>query len=281
MNVSTLLTDEAKEVLTEGSLHAIEQALTEKINIAVESALTEQDDLYATKLQQLITAIDKDHTAKLKRVVEAIDRNNYGKLAKVVKMYERALSKEANGFKNTLVESISNYLEEFLNEAVPVEAITEATKNKTAMTVLGNLRKVLAIDSALMSESVQGAVIDGKNQIDNLTKKVDELAKENALLKEHYSKTKSALLLESKTANLSDKKKEYIKRVLGDKSPKFIEENFDYTLRLFEKKEQERISIIKEQAFSKREVKADAPVLKPTTTTQVTNPYLTELQKIK
>ena len=73
MKVSTLLTDEAKEVLTEGSLQAIEQALTEKINLTVESALTEQDDLYASKLQQLITAIDKDHTAKLKRVVESIE----------------------------------------------------------------------------------------------------------------------------------------------------------------------------------------------------------------
>ncbi len=282
MNVSTLLTDEAKEVLTEGSLHAIEQALTEKINLAVESALTEQDDLYASKLQQLITAIDKDHTAKLKRVVESIDRNNYGKLVKVVKMYESALSKEAKGFKNTLVESISNYLEEFLNEAVPVEAISEATKNRTAMTVLGNLRKVLAIDTALMKESVQGAVINGKTQIDDLTKKVDELARENALLKESYSKTKSALILESKTAGLSDKKREYIKRVLGDKSPKFIEENFDYTLRLFDKKEQERISIIKEQAFNKREVRADAPVVQPTAPIKhVTNPYITELEKIK
>ena len=282
MKVSTLLTDEAKEVLTEGSLQAIEQALTEKINLTVEAALTEQDDLYASKLQQLITAIDKDHTTKLKRVVEAIDRNNYNKLAKVVKMYEKALSKEAKGFKDTLVESISTYLEEFLNEAVPVQAISEATKNKTAMTVLGNLRKVLAIDSALMKESVQGAVIDGKNQIDDLTKKMNELAKENALLRESYSKTKSALILESKTASLSDKKKEYIRRVLGDKSPKFIEENFDYTLRLFDKKEQERISIIKEQAFSKREVKADAPVVKPAPVTkQVSNPYVTELDKIK
>jgi len=282
MNVSTLLTDEAKEVLTEGSLQAIEQALTEKINLAVESALTEQDDLYASKLQQLITAIDKDHTTKLKKVVEAIDKDNYNKLANVVKMYEKALSKEANGFKDTLVESISNYLEEFLNEAVPVEAITEATKNKTAMTVLSNLRKVLAVDAALMSESVQDAVIDGKNQIDDLTKKVNELAKENTLIKENYSKTKSALILESKAAGLSDKKREYIKRVLGDKSPKFIEENFDYTLRLFDKKEQERISIIKEQAFSKREVKADAPVVKPTPTTkQVSNPYVTELDKIR
>lgn len=116
-----------------------------------------------------------------------------------------------------------------------------------------------------------------------LAKKVNELSKENALIKENYSKTKSALILESKTGGLSDKKREYIKRVLSDKTPKFIEENFDYTLRLFDKKEQERISIIKEQAFTKREVKADAPVVKlvATTKTPENNPYLTELQRYK
>jgi hypothetical protein len=52
---------------------------------------------------------------------------------------------------------------------------------------------------------------------------------------------------------------------------------------LFDKKEQERISIIKEQAFTKREVKADAPVVKqtPATKTSDNNPYITELQKYK
>jgi hypothetical protein len=283
MKVSTLITDDAKQVLTEESLQAIEEALTERIKLNVESALTEQDDLYAKKLQQLITAIDKDHTAKLKRVVEAIDKDNYSKLSKVVKMYEKTLSKEANGFKDVLVESISNYLEEFIDEAIPTKAISEATKNKTAMTVLSNLRKVLAVDSALMSESVQDAIVDGKKQIDMLAKKVDELSKENTIIKENYSKTKSALILESKTVGLSDKKREYIKRVLSDKTPKFIEENFDYTLRLFDKKEQERISIIKEQAFTKREVKADAPVVKQVATTKTpeNNPYVRELERYK
>lgn len=284
MKVSTLITDEAKQVLTEESLQAIEEAFTKKLDLTVESALAQQDDLYAKKLEQLIAAIDKDHTTKLKRVVEAIDKDNSNKLVKVVKRYETELTNEAKNFKETLVESISNYLEEFLDEVVPAEAITEATKNRTAREVLSNLRKVLAIDSALMSESVQDAVIDGKKQIDELSKKVEELSRENALIKESYSKTKSALILESKTSGLSDKKKEYIKRVLGDKTPKFIEENFDYTLRLFDKKEQERIDIIKEQAFNERKVKADAPVIRESVQpkqSQDSNPYISELQRYK
>jgi hypothetical protein len=283
MKVKNILPDEATQILSEESLQVIENAFSKKLQLTVEAALTEQDDLYSKKLEQLITAIDKDHTTKLKRVVEAVDKSNAGKLVKVVKKYERELTTEAKQFKATLTEAISNYLEEFLDEAIPTQAIAEATKNRTAREVLSNLRKVLAIDSALMSESVQDAVIDGKKQIDTLTTQVSELSKENALIKESYFKTKASLLIETKTSGLSDKKKEYIKRVLSDKSPKFIEENFNYTLRLFDKKEKENIDIIREEAFKTRSVKADAPVLKESTENkQISgNPYLSELQRYK
>lgn len=284
MKVTEILNEDTKQILSEESLQAIEEALQNKINLAVETALTEQDDLYSEKLTQLLAAIDKDHTTKLKRVVEAIDRDNSKKLLQIVEKYELTLTEEANKFKATLVESISDYLEEFLSESIPTEAIVEATKNKTAMTVLENLRKVLAIDSALMKESVQDAVVDGKNQIDKLAKQVNELSKENAILKENFLKTKSELVLEGKIASLPDKKKEYLRRVLGDKSPKFIEENFDYTLRLFEKKEKERLEVLKEEAFKDRSVKADVQPIKEATKPQLphlNNPYLAELQKIK
>ena len=281
MNIENILPQQAKDLLTEESLSSIQQAIEAKTGVLVEAALVEQDELYASKLKQLITAIDKDHTAKLKRVVEAVDRTNAAKLLSVVKKYEKEINQGAASFKNTLVESISDYLEEFINEAIPVEAIEEATKNRTATEVLGNLRKVLAVDSALMSESVKDAVIDGKKQIDELSTEAEKLKKENALLKESYLKTKADLLLETKTASLADKKKEYLKRILSDKTPKFIEENFDYTLRLFEKKEQERIDIIKEQAFTNRKVKADAPREVVQEEKKQHNPYVSELQRMK
>jgi DNA polymerase/3'-5' exonuclease PolX len=116
-------------------------------------------------------------------------------LVQVVKKYEKELNGSANQFKDTLVESISDYLDEYLEESVPTEAIEEATKNRTAREVLGNLRKVLAVDSSLMSESVKEAVMDGKTQIDELSEKVTELEKENSLLKEAYNKQTASLLL--------------------------------------------------------------------------------------
>lgn len=284
MKVKNLLPENAKEILTEQSLQVIEEAFSKKLELTVEAALVKQDELYAAKLQQLMKAIDKDHSAKLKVVVEAIDKNNAKKLLNVVKKYEAELDNDAKKFKSTLVESISDYLEEFIDEAIPAQAIQEATKNKTAYDVLNNLRRVLAIDSALMKESVKEGVVDAKVQIDTLTEQVNKLSKENNLLKENFLKTKTALILEEKTQNLSEKRKEYIKRVLGDKSPKFIEENFDYTLRLFDKKEHERIEVIKEEAFKNRRVKADAPVIRESVnnnTETETNPYLSELQRYK
>ena len=277
-----MLTDDVKQILSEESINAIQTAFQSKTDLLIEAALVEQDTLYAEKLEQLMTAIDVDHTKKLRKVVEAVDRSNAKKLLKVVNRYEAEINSKAKEFKTAIIESVSSYLEEYIDEAIPTEAILEATKNRTATTVLHNLRKVLAVDSALMSESVKGAVVDGKNQITELSDKVAKLTAENNIIKENYNKVKANLILENKTSHLSAKKKDYLKRVLGDKSPKFIEENFDYTLRLFERKDQERLNMIKEEAFDNRKVKADAPQeIQQESTTRFNNPYVDELQRFK
>jgi len=277
-----VLPEEAEKILSEKSIDDIETAISEKIELQVEAALTNQDELYAEKLQELVSAIDKDHSTKLTRVVEAIDHSNAIKLVKVVKKYERELGADASKFKNTLVESISDYIEEYIQESVPTKAITEATQNRGARDVLNNLRKVLAVDSSLMNESVKEAVVDGKQQISSLTEQVNKLEKENNLLKEAYHKNKADLLLETKTAGISDKKKEYLKKILSDKTPKFIEENFEYTAKLFDKKENERIKVIKEEAFVQRKVKTDAPriISKKEKPKGAHNPYLEELKRV-
>jgi len=280
MNIEKALPEQAEEVLTEESVQAIETAIEEKIQLSIEAALTSQDELYAEKLQELVGAIDKDHTTKLKKVVKVVDINNANKLINVVKRYEKELTGTANTFKTTLVESISDYLDEYIEESVPTEAIEEATKNRTAREVLSNLRKVLAVDSSLMSESVKDAVMDGKTQIDQLTEKVNKFEKENTLLKQAYNKQSSTLILENKTSAMVGKKREYLFKILSDKSPKFIEENFDYTAKLFDRKEKERLSVLKEEAYKTRKVKTDAPVQPITEEKKVTrNPYVDELRR--
>ena len=248
-----------QNILSEESVNAIEKAFADKLNLHTEAALAKQDELYASKLESLLEAINKDHSEKLVKVVEAIDKNNSVKLINIVKKYETELNESAANFKQQLVESISQYLEVAIDEVIPAGAIEEATKNKQALAVLEGLRKTLAVDSALMKESIKEAVVEGKIQIDEATQKAEVLAAENAKLKREISEMKKAVFIESKASKMPATKQEYIKKVLSDKDYKFVVENFDYVSKLFDKREAEQVETIKEQAFASRTVKADAP----------------------
>lgn len=275
-----------QNLLSEESLNTIETAFNEKIKLHVESALTKQDDLYASKLASLLEAINSDHSNKLTKVVEAIDQNNAKKLINIVKKYEKELNESAGSFKSQLVESLSTYIDAYIDEAIPATAIEEATKNKQALAVLEGLRKTLAIDSALMTESIKDAVVEGKHQIDEATTKVDSLVSENTKLKKEIESMKKSVFIESNTAKMPDSKKEYLKKILSDKDLKFVKENFDYVSKLFDKKEAEQLEVIREDAFSKRTVKSDAPrVVSESNKTQKQDPlissYLGELNKAR
>ena len=279
-----LLPTELQDVLTEKSVEAIESALKEKVELSVEAALTSQDELYSEKLETLISSIDKNNAIKLKNVIESVDGNNAAKLVKVVKKYETELNEGAVEFKETLVESISNYLEEYIEEAIPTAAIEEATRNNAAVAVLKNLRNTLAVDSSLMAESVKSAIIEGKDEIDTLKAELASLKESNTTLQESYNEAKTAVYLESHTAQYSDNKATYLKKVLSDKTPKFIEENFEYTARLFDRKEKEQLNVIRKEAINNRVVKADAPKLvveKKVNPSTPVNPYLDGLDKMK
>jgi hypothetical protein len=262
-NLKNLFTEDVQKVLTDETLTAIEEAFDSKVNISVEAALLEQDEIYASKLETLIDAIDKDHTKKMKTLVEAVDKSNASKFVKIVKLYEKDSKVSAKKFKNALVESISAYLEEYLEESINKDDIAQAVKNKTAFNVLKNLQKVLAVDSIMMKESVQEAVIDGADKISKLEQENAELKKQFKALYEQNQRTEVISLIESKTSKFSESKKGFIKKALADKSVKFIEENFDYTVRLFDKQEKSKLQTLKEEAISKREVKPDfVPVQK-------------------
>jgi predicted choloylglycine hydrolase len=139
-----------------------------------------------------------------------------------------------------------------------------------------------------MSESLKDALLDGKTQIDQYRELSLAAKSEIDTLKESLLKTKAELVLEQKTAKLPQKKKEYAQRVFEGKNPKFILENIDYTLSLFDKKEEERIDSLKKEAFEQRKVKTDRVVLEEEKVlveekeeenfTTVKN-YLTELSK--
>lgn len=288
--ISELLKEATNGLLNEKTLNeiqtAFDSAVTERVKIHVEKALVEQDSQYTEKLEQLLEAINVDHTEKLKKVVRAIDANNATKLQMVAKRYSKALNEQAKSFKNSMVDNVDRYLNMYLGKVVPANTLNEAVYNRKAAIVLENLRKSLAIDSALMKKSLRDAILDGQKQIVEKNSELEALKKEAALLKESVERTQSALILEQKIATLPEKKKAYAKRVLEGKSAKFIKENIDYTLSLFDKKEEDRLDALKEEAFESRTVKSDRVILEesaPATqeeesvTTPFINTYMNEL----
>jgi hypothetical protein len=269
MEISKLLKEATQGILTDETLAQIQEAfdgaVNERVKIHVEKALLEQDADYSAKAEQLLEAIDTDHSKKLQRVVEALDTNNAAKLQMVVNHYQKIIKEQASQFKTDLVDKISDYIDIFIESKIPQKSINEAVKNQKAKIILNNLRESLAIDSALLSKSLRGALVDGKSQIDEARASAEKASKEAQLYRENFEKTKAELVLEQKTAHLTAKKKAYAQRVFEGKSPKFIVENIDYTLSLFDKKEEERIQTLKEEAFETRKVKADRVLIEEDT----------------
>ena len=290
-NISQVLKEATKDILTEDVLNeiqaAFEASVNEKVALHVEKALTEQDEDYSKKLENLLEAIDADHTSKLNKVVKALDSDRAAKLRMVIEKYENALTSEANNFKSTLVEQVSNYLDLYLEEKVPTVAIEEAVNNKRAISVLADIRKMLSVDMALAQESIREAVVDGKSRIDEAAGQLEVANKRVASLTEELSKVKANLILEQKLSPLDDEKQKYMKKMLANKSAKFIAENFDYTLGLFEKTEEERLTGLKNEAIVETVASTvDRPVIEESINTSTStedaplfNVYMSELGK--
>ncbi len=286
MDIKQILSEATNGALNDEVLSEIENVFEQKINdkvgIHVEQALNEQDELYTEKLTELVQKIDEDHSSKLKSVVQAIDTDRANKLKIVIEKYESALNGDAEGFQGNLIESISDYLDVYLEEKIPVESVQEAVKNTKAKKILEGLRSHLAVDSALEKDSIKEAVMDGHNQINEASKKLESVAEENAVLKEELNTVKAGLVLENKAAGLDKRAKKFITKVMQGKNAEFIAENFDYTLKLFKKKEGNRLESLKEEALSTRD-DVDRVIYENTeqeiVSESVNAPYMDELSK--
>ena len=72
-----------------------------------------------------------------------------------------------------------------------------------------------------------------------------------------------------------------MKKALQGKSLEYINENYDYTLKLFKRKESDRLETLKEEALSSRE-NVDRVIYEDTTEVvkeSIDTPYLNELSK--
>jgi hypothetical protein len=251
-DIKDTLKQNVEGLLSEDALNEIESAFNaaveERSALHVEAALVKQDEDHAGKVQSLLMAIDDDHTKKLDRIVHAVNENHTQKLKQVITKYQGTLNEEAGDFKSTIVGSISNYLDLYMDKTFPAEVVQEAVNNKRAQGVLGEVRKLLSVDMALAKDSIRDAVVDGRNQINEATEQLTQVKAENETLKVQLDSAQATEVLDRLSADLPDYKKKYVQKVLCDKSAQFITENFGYTLELFDKESTKKNEVLREEA---------------------------------
>jgi hypothetical protein len=243
-----VLTEDSKKMLTEAFAEAVDAAAASKVELEVSNALQQLDEDHSVKLEQLLEAIDVDHSNKLVAVLEKIDADHTEKLQWLIKRNKQALQEDASEFKENLLTQLSNYMDLYLEKAIPREELQEAVSNKRANKILEQMKQMISLDDEFINDTIKEAVQDGRNTIDTLKKELSEAVKNNIEVSQAL-KTKSAeLMLEKNTVGLNKDKKNYVLRMLKGKDPDYITENFDYVVKMFDKDEDEQAQLISEEA---------------------------------
>jgi hypothetical protein len=294
MDISSLIKNIDTSVLNEETASAIaeafETAVNEKVDsrltLEVESALSKQDDDHAVKLESLLKAIDEDHSEKLNKVVNAINENHTTKLQKLVSFYRKAVNEKAKTFSNKVVEELSNFMDVYIEKSIPQNQLEEAVANTSARKQIEQIKSIISFDPSTLNEDVKSLITQGKGKINELQNQLNESFKENIELNEQLKEAKSSLVLEKKTKGMPSSKKSYVSNLLSDKSPEYIEENFNYVVEMFEREEKEASTKLVEEAKGKA-ISKDAKVPKAVVTESSTvessapvNGYLSALQGI-
>lgn len=228
-----------KEILSEDTLKAISSLVEEKVNaktqerveLEVENAVKTQYEKFKTVSEKAISAIDADHTKKIKMVVNAIMEDYDQKLITVHQGYKNLIANTAIKHRDTLVESVDEFLDLYIEKNIPKQEIEEAARNQYALKAIEEARKILGVDEKYIKNNIKEALVDGKRQMDTLLKENEELKKGKFI-------AESKKVLAEKTSNLPVEVARFVRSRLEGKSAKFIQENFEYAIDMFGRQEQ-------------------------------------------
>jgi hypothetical protein len=184
-------------------------------------------------------------------------------LKQVIEKYENNLNDEAKDFQERLVEEVSNYLDLYLDKAVPTNQISEAVENIRAAKQLNEIRKIVGINEEFIDSEIKEALTDGKQTIDSLRTELNQALKENADLNHKLNKAEATMLLEQKTADMPSVKKNFVSRLLKNKTTSYIEENFNYVVDMFDKETQNEVELVQENVKSEFNKTASIVVDRP------------------
>lgn len=268
-----ILSEETKKLLSTAFDEAIQAQVTERLELEVKDALQKLDEEHATQLGTLLETIDADHTAKLQAILTKIDEDHTQKLEYYINRSKKLIEEDAAEFKGQLVKQISNYLDLYLEDAIPKKELAEAVQNKQAQKILDEIKQVVAVDEKFINDTIREAVEDGRRQIDLLKSELNEAIKQNIRINQEAKSVRADLLVEKMTTRFSNEKKEAVMRVLKGKDPDYITENFDYVVKMFDKEQAENQDLLAEESKKHSKVftnKVDLPKSKVRDTELVT-----------
>jgi len=242
------LTVESKQAIAEAFEAAVDSKAAERVELEVSNALQQLDEDHAVKLTSLLEAVDADHSKKLLSVVKKIDEDHSNKLKAIIKRYNVIIKEEATKFRDSFVDEISNYLELYLDRAIPAKQIAEATENTQARKMIDQIKKIVAVDKTFINENVREALQDGKQTIDALRGELNRVIKENVEINKKLNNTHTALILERNTSSFPTEKRNFVMRVLKDKNPEYVKENFNFVVEMYSREENDSREVIKEEA---------------------------------
>jgi hypothetical protein len=252
---SDVLSDEVKASIANSFDTAVNEAVDVRVNQRVElecKNLSEKiDQEHTEKVQNLIEAMDKTHTEMFKSVVNKIDASHTKKLKTVVEKFQKELTENANDFKDGVVSKISKFLDLKIDEMVPQTHLQEAVENIQSRKLVSEIKKLLSYDPDSINDDVKTALKEGYDAIESLKSELNDKAKQNLLLKEEVNQVKAHVLLENKTKGLPESKRNFVEKFMRDKTPDYIENNFQYVVEMFEENEKSEKEILAESAKGK------------------------------
>ena len=262
MDIQELLKEATKDTLSEENLQKLQEAIETKAksiakkdyDLKLEAALAKQDSQYADKLEKFLEDVDNDHTEKMETLVEGLSQKHYDQLTKLITKYKSEYITECKTFKDALVTKVDKFFDIVVEEQVPKKELQEAVENVRSKLVLEKIAKIIGVDKIQQNKLVKEGLTEAKSEIDTLREEVQKLQGERKKLLTEKVVGKRKELLAEKTQGLPKVKKEYINKVLGNKSIDFITENFEYTLALFDEEEDSSREVLKEEATKKTKI---------------------------
>lgn len=291
MNIKQLLENIDNETLSEDSKAEIqtvfESIVQEKVTASVDEkvtfALKEQDDSHAEQLNRLIESIDSDHSEKLTKLVQRLDEDHTAKLEQVVAHYEKTLSEDARNLSESLQANISSFLDMTLDELLPKNLLQEAVQNRKALEMVDQIKEVISFDPEFINDNIKSALIEGKDKIDSLRSDLNDVLKENVKLSTDRGRFEAEAVIGQCTASLPTEKKQFITESFKGKSAEYIKENYNYALKMFERREQverskEKNFIINEAVSRTVDTPKERSAVKTSGQDSVMNEYVSGLK---